>query len=203
MSRPPQRRPQRGKKPVAKAPQVRLKDRLTLQPQGRGEFLLVPPACAFDRREDVDEVREMMAEEEFDIARDELLYLVSDCSGFLEAHNLLAELALEDNEIAIARGHFGFAFETVLDILPLGFSGKIRASEPQNKHFFEAGCGLARCLIAQKKLSEGREVLERLTKFDPTDELTRDLLTQLAERESQAAGSMGGTGNSLPILNNE
>ena len=38
----------------------------------------------------------MIEADELDIARDELLYLVADCPGFIEAHNLLAMLALEE-----------------------------------------------------------------------------------------------------------
>jgi hypothetical protein len=155
----------------------------TLHRIAEGQFEFQPPECACDRREDIDEVRNMISGGEQEIARDELLYLVSDCRGFLEAHNLLAELALEEGDIGIARGHFGFGYECCLNALPPGFRGRLSSHRGQNAHFFAAGRGLARCLIAQKKTAEGREVLEFLARLDPTDEVTASLLKELSERE--------------------
>src|SRR5204862_2589681 len=70
-------------------------------------FVLLEPITAADRKEDIEEVRNMIASGELEIARDELLYLVGDCRGFLEAHNLLGELALEEGDVPLAQGHFG------------------------------------------------------------------------------------------------
>lgn len=161
----------------------------TLNRVEEGIFEFQPPECAIDRKEDVDEVRVMISGGEQEIARDELLYLVSDCRGFLEAHNILAELALEEGDIGIARGHFGFGYECCLEALPPGFRGRMPSKRQGNSHFFAAGRGLARCLIAQGKLPDGREVLERLARLDPTDEITRSLLTELKEREQQSQKS--------------
>lgn len=121
---------------------------------------------------------------ELEIARDELLYLVADCRGFLEAYCILAELALEDGDIPLAKGHYGFAYENGLEALPKGFKGKLPYDEGYNSHFFKAGRGLARCLIAKGELKKGREVLEQLLKFDPSEPESADLLKQLHERES-------------------
>jgi hypothetical protein len=169
---------------------------LSLQKFGGDRFAFVSPVCAVDRREDIAEVREIIAGEEFDIARDELLYLVSDCRGFLEAHNLLGELALEDNDVKLAKGHFGFGYETGLGLLPPGGIIQLPANLGDNRHFFAAGRGLARCLIALSKRSDGREVLQKLARYDPHEKGTQALLKQL-----RALDAHGGKGLSLPILN--
>jgi hypothetical protein len=157
--------------------------RLQLKRLDGNRFAFQPPICAVDRKEDLDEVHQMIAAGELEIARDELLYLVSDCRGFLEAHNLLGELALEENDLALARGHFGFAYEIGLDSLPRGFRGLLPANIDYNQPFFLAGRGLARCLIARGKQAEGREVLRQLSRFDPRDEKVRSLLEELEQQE--------------------
>ena len=129
------------------------------------------------------EVLEIRAGGEFEIARDELLYLVADCRGFLEAYIQLAELALEDEDISLAKGHFAFAYENGLDRLPLNFRGQLPCQEGYNPHFYAAGRGLARCLIARKEIQAAREVLQQLLKFDPTEEGTLSLITQLNEHQ--------------------
>ena len=156
---------------------------LTVRRLEGNRYALVPPECAVDRELDLEEVQTMMSRGEADIARDELLYLVADCRGFLEAHNLLAEVALEEEDIPVARGHFGFGYEMGLAALPPGFKGELPANQGYNPHFFLAGRGLARCLIAKGELKEGREVLEQLLKFDPGEPDTRSLLAELKERE--------------------
>jgi len=78
--------------------------RLQLKRLDGHRFALQPPECARDRQDDLDDVTEMIAAGELEIARDELLYLVSDCRGFLEAHNRLGELALEEGDVPLARG---------------------------------------------------------------------------------------------------
>jgi hypothetical protein len=157
--------------------------RLQLKRLDGNRFAFQPPICAVDRKEDLEEVHQMIAGGEAEIARDELLYLVSDCRAFLEAHNLLGELALEENELALARGHFGFAYEIGLDSLPKGFRGLLPANIDYNQPFFLAGQGLARCLIARGKRSEGSEVLRQLARFDPRDETVQALLKEFEEQE--------------------
>lgn len=157
--------------------------RLQLKRLDGKRFAFQPPICAVDRQDDLDEVHTMIAGGELEIARDELLYLVGDCRGFLEAHNLLGELALEEEDLALARGHFGFAYEIGLDSLPKGFRGILPASVDYNQPFFLAGRGLARCLIARGKRAEGREVLQRLAQFDPREETVQSLLAELDQQE--------------------
>lgn len=192
---PPNRRPQNP-------------SQLTLQRLEGDRYTLVPPECALDRDLDLEEVHSMRDGGEPEIARDELLYLVADCRGFLEAHNLLGELALEEEDIPLARGHFGFAYECGLAALPERFRGVLPAAAGYNPHFFAAGRGLARCLIAKGDLRKGREVLEQLAKFDPQEPVTQDLLLQLKERTAgqiKAAGSTAPAktrGPQLEILDN-
>lgn len=157
--------------------------RLKLRRLDGNRFAFQPPVCAFDRQEDLEEVRTMIAAGELEIARDELLYLVSDCRGFLDAHNLLGELALEEEDISLARGHFGFAYEIGLDSLPPGFRGILPAKRDYNRAFFLAGRGLARCLIARGQPQEGRDVLVQLARFDPREEDVKSLLKELDERD--------------------
>jgi hypothetical protein len=159
--------------------------RLRLRRLNANRYALLPPFTAVDRAEDIGEVRTMIAAGELEIARDELLYLVGDCRGFLEAHNLLGELALEEEDISLARGHFGFAYEVGLDSLPPGFKGHLPANFEYNGAFFLAGRGLARCLIARGEARQGREVLEQLSRFDPRNKEVLALLAELAERDAK------------------
>lgn len=158
--------------------------RLRVRQLGGNRLALLAPVTALDRKEDLEEVHTMIAAGELEIARDELLYLVSDCRGFLEAHNLLGELALEENDVRLAQGHFGFAYEIGLDSLPQGFKGRLPANREYNGPFFLAGRGVARCLIARGEARKGREVLERLAAFDPQEKQVQSLLAELKEREN-------------------
>jgi hypothetical protein len=147
----------------------------------------LPPIEAIDRQEDLEEVRTMIAAGELEIARDELLYLVADCREFLEAHNLLGELALEEGDVPLAQGHFGFAYEIGIDSLPAGFQGRLPANKEYNGAFFLAGRGVARCLIARGQVEKGGEVLEQLARLDPQEKNVEGLLTELrsAKRKSE------------------
>ncbi|MES2792560.1 MAG: hypothetical protein V4719_23310 [Planctomycetota bacterium] len=163
---------------------------LELKGLGSSKYAFQAPECALDRDLDMAEVLEIRAGGEFEIARDELLYLVADCRGFLEAYVQLAELALEDEDISLAKGHFGFAYENGLDALPFNFRGQLPSKEGYNSFFYAAGRGLARCLISRRENQEAREVLQQLLRFDPTEEDTQSLLEQLdALEQSYATGS--------------
>lgn len=168
---------------------------LRLKRLDANRFALQAPVCALERAEDLEEVHEMIAEDELEIARDELLYLVADCRAFLAAHNLLGELALREEDVSLARGHYGFAYEVGLDSLPPGFRGILPTQRDYNGEFFLAGRGLARCLIARGQRSEGRSVLQNLQKLDPRNTDVRDLLAELDEQERSGLVSP-----ELPIL---
>lgn len=195
MNRPPRKKHGRGRKSDA-APAPQAHPAAQIEPQSETarlqlrrldgkRFAFQPPVCACDRKEDLDEVHEMIAAGELEIARDELLYLVGDCRAFLEAHNLLGELALEEEDLSLAKGHFGFAYEIGLDSLPAGFRGILPADRDYNRAFFLAGRGLARCLIARGQRQDGREVLQQLARFDPREKAIGALLEELDAAEGR------------------
>lgn len=133
---------------------------------------LVHPRCAAERAEDLDEVHEMLAAGEVDVAVDELHWLVSECADFIEAHCLLGELALDDDDLPLARGHLGAAYQLGLRALRrAGSPGPLPYRLPANQGFFTAGRGLAMCLIRLERPDLAREILGQLLDCDPTDPL--------------------------------
>ncbi len=125
---------------------------------------------------------------ESEIARDELLWLLNGCSDCLLAHKMLGELALADNDLRLARGHFGYAYEIGSKALDrAGAKGGLPYRLPANQAFFEAGKGLAFCLRELGKLALAADVVARLIACDPTDPLgVRQLL------DTPAPGSAAG-----------
>jgi len=186
-------RPGRPSGPRPRRPAAR--GLLRLRRLDANRYALQAPVCALERAEDLEEVHAMIAEDELEIARDELLYLVADCRAFLAAHNLLGELALREEDVSLARGHFGFAYEVGIDSLPQGFRGVLPTQRDYNGEFFLAGRGLARCLIARGQRAEGRAVLQQLQKLDPRNTDVRDLLAELDEQER-----LGLVSPDLPVL---
>lgn len=170
--------------------------RLTLVETRPGVFQLTSPQCACNRLDDLDEVHTMIAADEGEIARDELLYLVADCQGFIEAHNLLGDLAVQEEDLSLARGHYGFAYESVLQLLPAKFRGRLLVRFPLNAEFFRAGRGLARCLATLGKLDDCRAVLEQLQRLDPEEPDTKELLGELESFEKTGTKP----GGSDPLL---
>lgn len=109
---------------------------------------------------------------EHDVARDELRWLLEGCSDNIAAHELLGELALQEGDFALARGHFGYAYE-------IGARAIRRAGEPApfpfdipaNQHFYTAGKGLVYCLLKLDKRLLAEEVANFLLQCDPRDPL--------------------------------
>jgi hypothetical protein len=134
--------------------------------------VLVHPRGARDRAEDLEEVREMVAAGELDVAIDELRWLVGGCSEFIEGHALLGELALAtDKDVALARGHFGVAVQLGLKALKTAkaTSGPLPYSQPANRPFFEAARGLVWCLATIKLFDKADELVAIVFKLDPSD----------------------------------
>ena len=131
------------------------------------------PRCARDRAEDLEEVQAMVEAGEFEIAVDELRWLLADCHEFIAAHALLGELALAaHNDIPLARGHFGAGYQLGLQTLRRAKMPKpLLYSQPANRPFFAAGQGLAGCLAKLDKLDMAKEVVDTLLKLDPSDPL--------------------------------
>ncbi len=139
---------------------------------GRDEWELVLPRCARDRAEDLEEVRKMLEAGELDVAHDECLWLLSGCAECLEAHRILGEIALSEDDLHLARGHFGYAFrigqtaierEPGMKVLPYHL--------PANQAFHESGTALAWCLMELGKSEMAQEVVALLLRCDPEDPL--------------------------------
>ncbi len=141
--------------------------------RGGSGWLLVHPRSVRDRSEDLEEVEEMVAAGEIDIAIDELRWLLADCSEMISAHFLLGKLAVEaDQDLPLARAHFGFGYELGLRALRRGkMPSPLSAEHPANQPFYDAGRGLAWCLHALNKPAMAVEVIEQLLACDPEDPL--------------------------------
>jgi hypothetical protein len=136
-------------------------------------WAFVHPRCARDRQEDLEEVRGMIKSGEVDVAIDELRWLLSGCSELLAAHVLLGRLALvKDQDVPLARGHFGIAYDLGLKALrrcgmPKPLLYRIEANQP----FFDAGRGLATCFERLGRPEMSAEILRTLLACDPGDPL--------------------------------
>ncbi len=127
----------------------------------------------------------MLEAGETEIAVDELRWLLAECSEFLEAHKLLGEIALLADDAALARGHFGTAFQLGLAALRrAGRPHPLPYRLPSNQAFFEAGKGLARALVDLGKLDLASEPLETLLACDPSDPLgLAEFLDEIRSRQ--------------------
>lgn len=139
---------------------------------GPGE--LVGPPCVAERAEDIEEVRSMIEEGETEIATDELRYLLADCHDLLEAHLLLGQLAVGENDrpsdIELARGHFGYAFTLGEKALAAAGAGvSLPGDRPANAPWHEAARGLAWCLEKQGHSPMADRVAQTVRRADPTD----------------------------------
>ena len=132
----------------------------------------VQPRCARRRLEDIEEVEAMVAAGEEEIARDELVWLLSECPDFLEAHVHLGLIALEADDPKLARGHFGRAWELCLRALDAaGGPRPVPYELAGNRPFHEAAKGLVHCLLATGRLPLAKTVCARIGPLDPTDPL--------------------------------
>jgi len=137
-----------------------------------GAWEIVQPRCARKRREDIEEVEAMVEAGETEIAHDELVWLLSECPDFLDAHVQLGLIALEDGDPKLARGHFGRAFELVLRALDAaGGPAPLPYELDGNKPFFQAAKGLVHCLVELGRPKSAREACDRIAPLDPTDPL--------------------------------
>ncbi len=119
-----------------------------------------------------------MAAGEFDIARDELRWLIQECPHLMEAHELLGELAAADGDLALARAHFGHVYQTGRNVVErAGWPGPVPYRLCGNRPLHECGKGLAYALRQQGEQHLVREVVETLLRLDPDDPLqVRELL---------------------------
>jgi hypothetical protein len=163
--------PKRKSRPPGTAPSAATTTvGLRRAPGGTG-WELVPPRCATQRRDDLDEVHKMLEMGEIDVAIDELRYLLEECTDFVDGHRLLGELALTNGDLPLARGHFGYAYTASIRAIPEDFEGPLPYAFEANRSFFEAAKGLVHCLVELEKLEMAREVVEKMVVLDPTDPL--------------------------------
>lgn len=135
-------------------------------------YELVHPRGVIARQDDLDEVYAMLAAGEVEVALDELRWLISGCQAFIEAHKLLGELALGEEDIDLAAGHFGYGFKLGDDAIgPRPLSDVLPFENPANTAFYESGKGYAFCLLEQGKPKRARGVMRRLLQLDPQDPL--------------------------------
>lgn len=139
---------------------------------GEEAWELVPPRCAAARQDDLDEVRKMIDAGELEVATDECRWLLEGCTDCLDAHRMLGEIALEIDDLPLARGHFGYAYRLGAKALDdAGVSGPLPYRLPANQSFFEAAKGLVWCLVKLDKPELAAEVVARITRCDPADPL--------------------------------
>ena len=111
---------------------------------GGDDFELVHPRCVQEVELDYEEGIELWKAGDPESARDALRYALSACHDNLWAHVALGQIALaEFRDPALARGHFGYAFELADRALPPGFTGRLPRDRPNNRPFYEAIDGLA------------------------------------------------------------
>ena len=174
------RRPQgarKGKRPGGGSPERSARSRITVRQVPDGiVFELAYPSCVRDRAEDMEEVHAMLDAGEIDVAMDELRWLLEGCRDLLEAHQLLGAVALAENDLVLARGHLGYAYEMGLGAIPEDFPGPLAYARPANRPFFEAGKGLAWCLKQLGETEAAARVVNHLLRLDPSDPLGLKLL---------------------------
>jgi hypothetical protein len=131
------------------------------------------PAGVRERIEDLEEAQAMIEAGEFDLAEDEVRWLLEDCPEFMAAHAMLGELAAAHrNDISLARGHFGAGYQLGLATLRrAGMPKPLPYSHPANRAFFEAGRGLAWSLAKLGKRELAKEVVDTLVVLDAADPL--------------------------------
>ncbi len=141
---------------------------------------LVHPPCAREREDDLQEVEQMLAAGEVDVAMDELRWLLEECPDLIAAHKLLGEIALSAGDLKLARAHLGYAYTIGDKALPQhGPPAPLSYQAPANQPFLEAAKGLAWSLHALGKQADAKKIAKRLLSLDPNDPLAvQDMLRQ-------------------------
>ncbi len=123
----------------------------------------------------------MLAAGEIDVAVDECRWLLQGCSDCIEAHRILGEIALAEEDFPLARGHFGYIHRLGVQALKrAGTTGPLPYSRTANQGFLEASKGLAWCLLKLDKQQMADEVIDAMLRCDPSDPLgVKKLATEL------------------------
>jgi hypothetical protein len=131
-------------------------------------FELVHPPCVGRRAEDLEEVYQMLDAGETEVAVDELRWLLSGCHPLLEAHRLLGQIAMADNDLALARAHLDYAYQLGWQAARRrALDGVLPQRRAANREFFRAGFQLVECLNLLEETSTAAQVLKRLAALDP------------------------------------
>lgn len=150
------------------------KNALTLERARSGNaWVFSHPREVRECAEDLDEVREMIAAGEPEVAVDELRWLLEICHEMLAAHFLLGKIAVESqDDIPLGRAHFGAGYQLGLQAWRrAGQPLPLAALHPANRAFFDCGRGLVWCLHQLERNDLALEVVEQLLKLDPGDPL--------------------------------
>lgn len=134
-------------------------------------FELVFPRKVRVLADDLEEVHDMIAHEEWELAVDELLWLLRDFHEFLEAHQLLGRIALFQNKLDLARAHLGYAYELGLNAIGKNFKGRLPFSQMANRPLLQAARDLVDCLLRLNERNLAVSIAQQLLKWDPSDPL--------------------------------
>ncbi len=114
----------------------------------------------------------MLEAGEAQIARDECRWLLEGCSDCLEAHRILGEIALSENDLPLARGHFGYAYRLGAEALRRAeVSGPLPYRLEANQSFLESAKALTYCLLQLQKPEMAAEIVELALRCDSSDPL--------------------------------
>ncbi len=159
--RPQQRGPGGGGGGGGRGPAPRRRGGLGLSRIGGDDFDLVHPRCVREMELDSEEGIELWKAGDPEAARDALRYALQGCGDNLWVHVALGRIALQDDhDPALARGHFGYAFELAQRAFPPGFRGRLPRHRPANRPLYEAIDGLAACYDALGKAGQAAELRE-------------------------------------------
>ena len=93
----------------------------------------------------------------------------------------LGLIAMEENDLKLARGHFGRAYELCLRAFEAAGSPQPVPYELAGNHpFHEAAKGLVHCLLETGRRKVAQDVCRRIAALDPTDPLG---IARLLERK--------------------
>ncbi len=128
---------------------------------GGDDFELLHPRAVNETELDYEEGVELWKAGDPESARDALRYALSACHDNIWAHVALGQIALvEFRDPALARGHFGYAFDLAHRALPQGFKGRLPRDRANNRPFYEAIDGLAQSLEALGRHADSKSLKE-------------------------------------------
>lgn len=145
--------------------------------QKSGVWTFVQPRCVRERELDLEDVEAMLDAEEVEIARDELRWLLEGCPDNIAIHYWLGDLAMREQDVKLARGHYGYAYEIGHRALRREhFPTPLPVDREENEIWYAAAKQLAWCL----KLLEKKDLLIEVVKFvrhcDPQNTLQLEAL---------------------------